>query len=175
MRRAAAISAVLAIGILGVLVGILATHLYYAQKLGRPGSFSTMASDFFAERLDRELGLSAEQRAAIAAILEETRIEADSLREEVRPKVGALMEEASDRISEILTADQRRRFTRLREEHRSRAEHFLLGPPGHHGPPGWTGWRDHRHGPWRGRPPMRPPRGPLEERPPDESPPAEQD
>lgn len=162
MTKTAAISAILAILVLGVLVGILGTHLFYAQKLRSPGSFSMMASQFFADRLDRELSLTDEQRAAIGAILDETRLEADALRDDLRPKVGALMEEASERISEILTPEQRQRYADLRERHRGRAEHFLLGPPG---PPHWRG---HRRPPWRDRP-APPPAGseevPTEDRP----------
>lgn len=168
MKRAAAITAVLAIGVLGVLVGVLGTHLFYAHKLRRPGSFPMMAGQFFADRLDRELALSGEQRRAIADILEETRIGADALRDDLRPRIGALMEGASERISAILTPEQRERFELLREEHRGRAEHFLLGPPGPHGPPGWTGWREHRHRPGFRRPPMRPPAEPPKEKPPPE-------
>ncbi len=149
MKRVAAISAVLGVLVLGVLVGILGTHLFYAQKLREPGSLSLMAGRFFAERLDRELALTDEQRAAIDEILERTRHEAGALREEMRPRVGALMDDASRRISEVLTPEQRERFEELRARHRGRSEHFFLGPPG---PPGPRGrWRR----PWRDRP-MRP-------------------
>lgn len=173
MKRAAAIWAVSGILVLGILLGVLGTHLFYAHKLREPGSFSAVAGRFFAGRLERELALTAEQRDAIYAILEETRHEAGSLREELRPRVAALMEESAERISQVLTPEQRERFAELRREHRGRAEHFFLGPPGPPGPPGRFG---RRHGSWRERR-MRPgperPRAPAEalEEAPAESPP----
>lgn len=153
MKRVAAVSAVLAVLILGVLVGVLGTHLFYAQKFRQPGSFSAVAGRFFAERLDRELALTEEQRQRIATILAQTRREAGALREELRPRIGALMDGAAERISEVLTPEQRERFRQLRARHRGRSEHFFLGPPGRHGPPGARGrW----HRPWheRGAPPL---------------------
>lgn len=155
MKRVTAFLAVLAIVLLGFLAGVLGTHLFYAKRLQRAGSFSVMASDFFAQRLDRELNLSAEQRAEIGEILEETRIEADSLRNDLRPKIGELMEAASVRIMDLLSSEQRDRFTQLRERHRSRADHFLLGPPGSRGPRGPGG--PPRRGPRRGSRPEPPP------------------
>lgn len=162
MKRVAAISAVLAVLVLGILVGILGTHLFYAHRLAEPGSSSTMAGRFFAERLDRELALTAEQRAAIDAILDETQREAGALRDEMRPRVGGLMREATERISELLTPEQRRRFEELRARHRGRAEHFFLGPPG---PPRHRG---HWRGPWHDRPMHPPPE--LDETPTEEVP-----
>lgn len=163
MNKVAAIAAVLAILVLGILVGVLGTHLFYAQKFRRPGLMPMMAGQMFAERLDHELSLSDEQRIAIAEILEQTRLEADAMRSEVRPRIAALLQQASERISEVLTPEQRRRFAQLREEHRGRAEHFLLGPPGPHGPPGR--FRGPRRPPFPGPPPLREPAPELEEKP----------
>lgn len=155
MKRVTAFLAVLALVLLGFLAGVLGTHLFYAKRLQRAGSFSVIASEFFAERLDRELGLSAEQRTAIDEILDETRIEADELRRALRPKIGGLMEAASERIMEVLSSEQRQLFSELRERHRARADHFLLGPPGPRGPRGPGG--PPRRGPRRGLRPEPPP------------------
>jgi Spy/CpxP family protein refolding chaperone len=160
VKRASALFAVLAVLVLGVIVGIMGTHLFYAQKFRRAGSFSGMASDFFSDRLERELGLTPEQRRAIDEIMEESRLEGHALREEMRPRVTEMMRRTSERIGEVLTPEQRERFAELQEQHRGRAERFLLGPPGGRGPgrrggPGWDG------GPPPGPPPgLEPGRGP---------------
>ena len=151
MKKSTALFAVIAVLVLGILLGILGTHLFYAQKFRKAGSWSEMASDFFAHRLERELGLSAEQRQAIERIMEESRVEGHAMREEMRPRVEEMMRRTSERISEVLTPEQRQRFAELRREHRGRAERFLLGPPG---------GRDPRGGPpRRDRPPPGPPPG----------------
>lgn len=146
MRRITAVAAVVAVLVLGFVVGVLATHLFYASRIGRPGGLPQFAGHFFAERLEYRLDLTPAQRTEIGRILEETRREAETLRREVHPQVVAVMERAATRISEILTPEQRIEFERLREEHRHRAEHFLLGPPGPSG-------RHHRGGPTPRRPP----------------------
>lgn len=134
MKRASAVLAVLAVLLLGIVVGVLGTHLFYAQRFREPGRWSEMAGDFFARRLERELNLTEEQRQAIDQIMAESRVEGFALREEMRPRVSAMMRRTSERISEVLTPEQRQRFAELQEKHRGRAERFLLGPPGGPGP-----------------------------------------
>ncbi len=154
MKRASAVLVVLAILIAGFLIGVLATHLFYAQRFEHAGSFSMMASDFFAARLERELDLTEEQRDAIGTILDEAHEAAEALRTDIRPRVGRLMMDATERISGVLTDDQQRRFEELRARHRGRAEHFFLGPPGPPGPRGRRGppWHDRArpHAPFEG-------------------------
>lgn len=145
MKKSSALVAVVAVLVLGILVGILGTHLFYAQKFRKAGSLSGMASDFFLHRLERELNLTAEQRQAIDEIMAESRVEGHALREEMRPRVGEMMRRTSERISGVLTPEQQERFAELQQEHRGRAERFMLGPPGGRGPRG--------RGPWGDRPP----------------------
>lgn len=146
MRRITAVAAVTAVLVLGFVVGVLVTHLFYASRIGRPGGLPGYAGQFFADRLEYRLDLTPGQRAEIDRILEESRREADALRRRVHPQVVGVLERATERIVEVLTPEQRREFERLRVEYRHRAEHFLLGPPG---PPG----RHHRGGPGHRRPP----------------------
>ncbi len=155
MKRSSALFLVLGVLVVGFLVGIVATHLFYAQKFRKAGSVGSMASDFFAHRLERDLNLDTSQREQIDAILEETREAADELRFEIRPRIALLMEDAAERIDAVLTEEQRARFEELRERHRGRSEHFFLGPP-RRGPKG-------RGPPWRDR---RRPASPPQEAPP---------
>jgi Spy/CpxP family protein refolding chaperone len=163
VKRVSAVLAVLSVLALGVIVGILGTHLFYAKKLRQPGSLSETAGDFFARRLERELGLSEDQRRQIETILAESRVEGRALREEMRPRVTQMMERTSRRIQEVLTPEQRELFGELQKRHRGRAERFLLGPPGG---PGYRPGMGPRRGPGPGGPPpWREPPPPAEERP----------
>jgi Spy/CpxP family protein refolding chaperone len=119
---------VLALFVLGVIAGGLATHLFYAKQLparGEPGPF-------FGEFLRRGLDLSREQERQIQEILFRTRHEAAELRQELRPRVHELMEEATREIEQVLTPEQREAFARMRQRQRRRTEQLLLGPPGGH-------------------------------------------
>ena len=157
MKQVTASLAVLALLLLGFLAGVLGTHLFYARKFEKAGSLPMMASEFFAERLKRDLDLTEEQSDAIEEILDETRQRADTVRRELRPQVAALMEDSSERIREILTPEQRQEFEKLRAKHRRLADMFFLGPPGRRGPGGPPGLQRMRGpgGRWEDR---RPPR-----------------
>ncbi len=139
MKRLGAVAAVLALFALGVIAGGLATHLFYAKNLGRPGRPPWVPPKIFEEPL-RGLDLSREQEHEIREILRRTRREAAALREELRPRVHELMEKAVREIEQVLTPEQREAFARMRQRQRRRTEQFLLGPPGEHpgrgpGPP----------------------------------------
>ncbi len=149
MKRVGAVAAVLALFLLGVAAGMLATHLFYARQLRHPGGPPFVASRFFGEFLFRRLDLEPEQRREIEEILQRTGREAARLRRELRPQVQQLMEEATQEIERVLTPEQREAFARMRKRQRRRTEQFLLGPPGPHrglGP----------RAPQRRRPPSRP-------------------
>lgn len=137
MRRAAALAAVLALFFVGVVIGGLGTHLYYAHRLGRPGAPLDMIARSFEDRLARELRLSDEQREQMAAILREGHEEGERIRAELAPRVHEHMQRVHERLLEILTPEQRRRFEELHEGNPRRADAFFLGPPPpphHHGP-----------------------------------------
>lgn len=136
MKRVVAGLAVLALFLIGIAVGALGAHLYYARELRHPGAFPHLAGRFFAEHLERRLLLTPEQRREIDLILRETHERARELRGELEPQVREVMESASARIEGVLTPEQREEFQRLRREQRRRAEHFLLGPPGPRRGPG---------------------------------------
>lgn len=147
MKRSLALLAVVGLFLLGMAAGVLATHLYYARQLQSPGGVPMMAGRFFSHRLERRLGLTAEQKDEIDAILKRTRRQADELRGELRPRVHELMEQANEEIEAVLTPAQREAYEELRRQHGRRADQFLLGPPPH-GPGPGPG-----HGPRRRRPP----------------------
>ena len=141
MNRIAALSAVFGLFIVGVLVGVIGTHLWQGHAPWRPGALHPRGpmghEGPFVEHLDRQLGLTDEQRDEVEAILAESRIEADALRNKVLPEVRTHMEQTHERLMNVLTPEQREEFEALSSRHRSRMERFLLG----HGlgPPPWRG------------------------------------
>jgi Spy/CpxP family protein refolding chaperone len=136
LNRTVALVAVFALFVIGVGVGMLATHIFYARELGRFGPAPGFGPRPFLTQLEHELGLSPEQRRRIEEIREESRIEADALHEELAPRVRAHMRRTEELIREVLTPEQRLAFDELQRRHRERADQFFLdGGPRHRPPP----------------------------------------
>jgi hypothetical protein len=145
VKRWIALIAVFALFVVGVGVGVLGTHLFYAKELRRAGGGGALGAQRFITRLERDLGLTEEQRRRIDEILEQSRIEGDRLHAEMLPRVRDHMRQTRQSIRAVLTPEQRTMFDELNRRHRRRAEHFFLGlgrghrgrpgPPGRHRPP----------------------------------------
>jgi hypothetical protein len=131
VRRWIALATVASLFVVGVVVGALGMHLYYAQRLGRPGAPPGMIARSFEDRLQRELRLSPEQMSQMHAILEEGHAERERIHAELAPRVHEHMERIHRRIlQEVLTPEQRVRFEELHAAHPRRADAFVLHPPG---------------------------------------------
>jgi hypothetical protein len=143
MKRSVALLSVLAVFVVGVAIGIVGTHLFYAQKFRRPEGPPGLMGRSYVDRLERHLDLSADQRRQIDAILERTHEEAEMLRHQMQPRLRELFETTGAEISATLTPEQQERFRQLRESQRGRMDRFLgprggrrpHGPPPHRGPP----------------------------------------
>lgn len=140
MKRHLALVYVAGLFLLGILVGALAMHLYYAVGSPAhprfPGPGRAHRPDF-SQRLERELDLTPEQARRIDAILAESRAEGEALHAEMLPRVREQMERTRARIAEVLTPEQRDRFEELNRRFRGRAERFFLGHrPGRRDEPG---------------------------------------
>ena len=144
MKRSIALLSVVAVFVVGVAIGIVGTHLFYAKTFRRPddGPPGFMGRSFV-DRLDRHLDLTADQRRQIDEILRQRREEAESFRSEMEPRLRELFEATEAGIEAILTPEQQERFRQLRETRRGRLDRFLgprggrrpHGPPPHRGPP----------------------------------------
>lgn len=113
MKRGTALAAVFAIFLVGLAGGVAGTRLFYSQKLEAKSERVPFLAPHYMGRLDKALDLTPEQRRAVDRILEETHREAEVLRREVRPRIHELMEGAQEKIKEVLTPEQRRRFEEL--------------------------------------------------------------
>lgn len=132
-------AAVLSLFLVGVLIGGLGVHVWYATRPPGPpppgpARGERMHDGPFGPRLMRTLDLTDEQRERIEAILEESRREAESLREEIAPRIREQAERTRARLAEVLTPEQLERFDALMRRHGPRGERFLLGGGREHGP-----------------------------------------
>ncbi len=147
MKPLGAWVSVLALFLVGLLLGGLAVHLVHDAAEDRPrdrparerpprdGRPPRPAGGEWLERLD----LTAAQREEIERIRAESRAEAERLRAEWEPRLRDHLAETRARIEAVLTEEQRETFRELRERHRGRAERYFLG--------------DRPHRPRRARPP----------------------
>ena len=138
MNRGVAILAVCALFLSGVAIGALGMHLYYAQRLMRPGEPPALAGRFLVGHLTRQLDLSQEQQAEIRVILDESRQAGAELRQRMRPEVEDLLLQTREAIEEVLTPEPRERFDEMHRFDRRPLERLFLGPergrPGRGGP-----------------------------------------
>lgn len=150
MNRFAALISVIGVLIIGVLIGVLGTYLYFIDEIRRPDAEPRFRPDAFVERLTEELDLTREQLDTIRAIGRKTRERADALHRDMLPRVRAHMEDARTEMEALLTAEQRAKFEKMHQTERRRIEQFLLG----------SGGRNQRGRPRGGPPPRHRPGAP---------------
>ena len=134
MKRWQALVALVCLFALGVVAGGLGAHLYYARSLERPPGPPPFFGGPLGPRLERHLELTPEQTVELRRILDETRREAEAMRRELAPRMREVMRRSEERIRQILTPEQERRFEELRRHQRRRADRFFGGPERRHGP-----------------------------------------
>ena len=100
--------------VLGFLSGILALNVYraWARNSMSPG-------DRF-EQMSQQLQLNEDQKTKVKQIFNDTREQLRSLRQESEPKVNDIRKQADDRLVQVLTPEQWKKFQLLRDENRQR-------------------------------------------------------
>jgi Spy/CpxP family protein refolding chaperone len=127
VKRLTAVSAVLAVFVLGALVGHLLTYLYTTRQLHHPGMLSALGAHWIAADLHRRLDLTPAQQTQVDAILADARRESIALRHQMAPQIARLMETTRARIAQVLTPEQRKEYERYHAEHRERIKHLMAG------------------------------------------------
>jgi Spy/CpxP family protein refolding chaperone len=145
MSRWVAIVAVVALFLSGISIGALGVVLLGQQRAEpRMGAGGPMMRSpipppgVFIDHLSQVLGLDADQKQKIGAILDESEKRSAEIRREIRPRLEAQIEETHRRIGEVLTPAQREKFDELRREMHGHSDRFFLGEGPHgemHGPP----------------------------------------
>ncbi|HEX9761080.1 MAG TPA: hypothetical protein VGA40_09185 [Candidatus Acidoferrales bacterium] len=102
---------VLIVFVLGFALGGLTMHLVegrvfsHGPRGGGPNRFQ--------QQITRDLGLTAEQQAQLAAILEDSRHRYNGIYEPIRPQLAAAREEGRNKIRAILTPEQLAQFNAI--------------------------------------------------------------
>ena len=116
----------------GLLVGVAGDHLYLIHN-GRlfPRRTPRFAADRMADRLNKELQLTPQQKTQVQQIIERHRAKIDALMSSVRPQVRQEVDATNAEIDRILTPEQRTKFAamRMRIESRRRGRDATRGQP----------------------------------------------
>jgi Spy/CpxP family protein refolding chaperone len=117
----------------GAFLGI--HHLTHHIILGPPHSGDV--PDKMREHLRRELGLTAEQEAKIAPIVDATGAKLETIRVETAERVRTVMEESKAQVAPFLTAEQQKKLEKIESQHRKMMIHhgFVPGLPPKDKPP----------------------------------------
>jgi hypothetical protein len=103
---------VLAVFVAGALVGGLSVHLF-GERIFSTGASATsypMTKDEHLRQLDRQLDLTADQHAQIAAALNDTVTEYVHIYSTIGPQLEQARHEGRERIRAVLTPDQLPKF-----------------------------------------------------------------
>jgi Spy/CpxP family protein refolding chaperone len=114
-NRTAAVIVVIVAFLAGIFVGVAGDHLYLIHN-GRlfPRHGAHFAADRMADRLGRELDLTAQQKTQVQQIIEKHRAKIDAAMSSVRPQVRQELDATNTEIETILTAEQKAKFAKLR-------------------------------------------------------------
>lgn len=140
MTRTRAYLVVITLFLLGVMVGILATHAFYAHRMHRPGGLVELAMGVLAADLRRSLDLDPQQQAEVDLILADTTRDLVEIRTEVIQRIRDARSSSFERLVKVLRADQRVELERFRARQSSRLERLVGEPldqpldPTHDGP-----------------------------------------
>ncbi|MDP9120994.1 MAG: hypothetical protein M3O15_06445 [Acidobacteriota bacterium] len=127
MRRPAAVGAIAAIFLLGMLTGVFASHLFILHQIHGPGGLAAFGTRLMAADLKRRLDLTPEQQAKVDAILADTRNDIQAVRHECLPRTTAILDRAQARIEQLLDPEQKKEFARFHQTRAGRLRKLLLG------------------------------------------------
>jgi len=99
--------------VVGLVAGLALGVHYSRWHFARPGlgpDAGPRSEARFVERFSKELNLTVDQKAKLAAILERKRADLKSVRDTVDPKLAKIRRQTSAEIEKILTPDQVRLF-----------------------------------------------------------------
>jgi Spy/CpxP family protein refolding chaperone len=114
---------------LGISAGALGLSVFQWRWGWPPQGPGPRDPQFLLQRLDRELGLTPEQRRQVEVILREARQELAGLREELGPRFRGVFTRYRARIREVLDSAQREKFDALAAQMEQRLQRRREGHP----------------------------------------------
>jgi len=133
--------------LVGVVLGVAADRTFIWHSFSRPGRIAwggpqPHASDWmkrFRERMQRELGLTADQQTRIDSIMTRRSAAFQAVRKETEARVNAMVDTTRQMIDSVLTPEQRVQMAKIRARmHRPGGPGGFgggFGGPGSHGGP----------------------------------------
>jgi len=122
MKNIRPIYCILVVFVLGILCGTLGTHLFYKCRMDSIISArGANREERLVERLDRKLDLDARQKEQVRAIVRETREEVRQVRRQFRPQMEAAIGKGQEKISALLTPEQRKKYGQMIAERKEKS------------------------------------------------------
>lgn len=115
-NRIVAIALVATVFVVGVLAGVVGTHVYYAKRFTNAGSIADAALEISARRMTRQLDLREDQQQIFEEILGDTRLEIDALRREATSRLRDIRDDSAERLIEVLDEEQLKKLEEMRAE-----------------------------------------------------------
>jgi hypothetical protein len=120
-KSSKAIFGVVLVFVLGILCGVLVTHLVYNYRFESILSGRAQPrEEVIVNRLDRKLDLDKQQKEQVRTIIHETHEEIKALRNRLRPQTEAVIEKSHAKISMLLTPEQRKKYEQMIAEHKEK-------------------------------------------------------
>ena len=120
MNKWKAIAGIVLVFILGGLAGVFGTMCICRHRgdwmWGSPHAYG----EAVVRRLDHELKLSPEQRKQVEVIVNDARADIKEIRKQAQPKIDAMFEQAVNKISAVLSPEQRVKFEKVVEQKKER-------------------------------------------------------
>jgi hypothetical protein len=117
---------VLAVFLLGLLVGGLGVHVMGSKAAAPPAAALPTTSDEVVKQLDVRCSLTADQQKQIQAIMEEVMAEYHRIYEPIRPQIEEVRQAGRQRIRGVLKPEQLPKFEeylRWMDEEKKKQEH----------------------------------------------------
>lgn len=125
MRRPVALALVGVLFALGVLVGVLSTHVFYLRQVSEPGGLAELVLDVTGQRLASRLDLRPDQRRQLDAILTDTRDEIATAREGFVADLRVIRARSAARLESILDEEQLEELRRIHRDEGVLFDRFL--------------------------------------------------
>lgn len=101
----------------GALFGVV-VHTVYEQRSTRAAPNPKLFRQHYLAKLEKELSLSPEQVAQVAAILDQTGQRFREIKDRMDPEFQAIRDAQRARIMALLTPEQQPKYQKILEEHR---------------------------------------------------------